>query len=134
MGSGSCRIRTAAVKSAEGTDTSSFFADSMVSIETGHRDWAAISHDVAARTHNKVLHAWVPRIECRSTHKGELAPLPRAMLVEERLHHLDIARALERRQALPDSSAVGLVDDTRIADHQHAAIRLGPNQPSCALL
>jgi hypothetical protein len=126
MGSGSCRIRTAAVKSAEGTDTSSFFADSMVSIETGHRDWAAISHDVAARTHNKVLHAWVPRIECRSTHKGELAPLPRAML--------DIARALERRQALPDSSAVGLVDDTRIADHQHAAIRLGSNQPSCALL
>ena len=62
------------------------------------------------------------------------SPKRRRVLFEELAHHVDFARALERRQALPDAPAIRFVDETRVADHQHAAIRLRANQPARALL
>src|SRR5512146_2047548 len=53
----------------------------------------------------------------------------------EELHrHGLVARALHRRQALPDAPAVVLADDARVADHQHAAVVLVADQASRALL
>src|SRR5437773_9857586 len=53
---------------------------------------------------------------------------------EERLDVLQLARPAHRRQALPDPLAVGLVGETRIADHQHDAIGLRANEADGALL
>lgn len=48
--------------------------------------------------------------------------LMRPLLGKKRDSLARLARALERRQALPDALAVVLADEARVADHQHAAI------------
>ena len=53
---------------------------------------------------------------------------------EKRLHVRELPRASHRRQAPPDAPAVRLVGEPRVADHQHAAIGLGADQPPGALL
>ena len=55
-------------------------------------------------------------------------------LTEERHRFCFFACALERRQALPDALAVVFADETRVADHQHAAVVLVADQPSRTLL
>src|SRR5258706_15951905 len=44
------------------------------------------------------------------------------------------AGAAHRRQALPDTLAIWFIDQARIADHQHTAIRLVADQAPGALL
>src|SRR3546814_14587213 len=44
-----------------------------------------------------------------------------------------LARSFERRQALPNAFAIRLGNQAWIANHQHAAIRLVPNQTPGAL-
>src|SRR5574343_995889 len=53
---------------------------------------------------------------------------------EEIEHDLQFAGALHRRQALPDLAAIGLGDQPRVADHQHALVVLVADQAAGALL
>src|SRR5438552_7807141 len=53
---------------------------------------------------------------------------------KERLHLGKVARRLHRRQALEDPRAVGLRQEARVAQHQHAAIVLVADQAPCPLL
>src|SRR5882757_9223371 len=53
---------------------------------------------------------------------------------EECAHDIEFARSFEWWQALPDSLAVRFGNQSRITNHQNAAIRLITNQTSRALL
>ena len=54
--------------------------------------------------------------------RPEMASGLRRQLAEKLDDLGGIARALERRQALPDPLAIGLGNEAWIADHQHAAV------------
>ena len=55
-------------------------------------------------------------------------------MTKERDRIIELARPSHRREGLENPTAVRFVGQTAVADHQHAAIGFGTNQPPRALL